>query len=83
MQRRATKLIPSLQHLPYTERLRVLGLPLLYYCRRRGDMIMTYQILHAGVDLCPQSFFKLADAPNRRRPNPDGTRSVSESSLTA
>ena len=66
VQRKATKLIPAIKDLPYTERLRVLGLPSLYYRRRRGDMILTYQLLHEGVDLNPESFIMLAgDGPTR------------------
>ena len=41
VQRKATKLVPSIRHLPYKERLRCLGLPSLKYQRLCGDMIMT------------------------------------------
>ena len=69
VQRRATKLIPAIKYLTYTERLRVLGLPSLYYRRHRGDMILTYQLLHEGVDLNPESFITLAgDGPTRGHP---------------
>ena len=57
VQRRATKKVPDLCHLPYQHRLRALGLPSLYYRRRRGDMIAVYQVLHGGLDLDPLSFF--------------------------
>ena len=46
VQRRATKLIPNLNNLTYTERLQKLKLPTLVYRRTRGDMIETYKILH-------------------------------------
>ena len=56
VQRRATKLVPDLRRLPYTDRLRELGLPSLYYRRRRGDMVTVYQMIHAGIDLDPSCF---------------------------
>ena len=49
VQRRATKLVPELRHLPYQQRLRILNLPSLYYRRRRGDMIAVYQLLHGRL----------------------------------
>ena len=57
VQRRATKMVPELRHLSYSERLQELNLPSLYHRRRRGDMIMVYQLLHGGIDLDPQDFF--------------------------
>ena len=46
VQRRATKLIQSIKHLPYEERLRHLKLPILHHRRRRGDMIQVYKIMN-------------------------------------
>ena len=60
VQRRATRLVEDVRTLSYPERLRSLGLPSLYYRRRRGDMIMVYQMLHGGVDLQPDDFFSPA-----------------------
>jgi hypothetical protein len=44
VQRRATKLIPSLKNLEYADRLRKLKMPTLKYRRYRGDMIETFKI---------------------------------------
>ena len=49
VQKRATRMISSLKTLPYEERLRALNLPSLYYHRKRGDMILVYQIFHGLV----------------------------------
>ena len=50
VQRRATKLIPSIKDLSYEERLKKLRLPTLTYRRARGDMIETYKMLSGEYD---------------------------------
>ena len=50
VQRRATKLIPSLKNLSYEDRLRRLKLPSLAYRRTRDDMIETYKMLSGDYD---------------------------------
>ena len=57
VQRRATKLIPEIRHLPYQNRLRLLGLPSLQYRRRRGDMITMFGIMHGRVGIRREDFF--------------------------
>ncbi|KAK4293458.1 hypothetical protein Pmani_033846 [Petrolisthes manimaculis] len=52
VQRRATKLVPELSHLPYEERCQRLGLQTLSDRRKRGDMIQTYKLLHGFDDHC-------------------------------
>ena len=57
IQRRATKLVPSLKVLPYEEeRLLKLKLPSLLHRRRRGDMIQVYKIKSA-MDRIEHSLF--------------------------
>ena len=63
IQRRATRLIPSLKGLSYEERLRALKLPSLEHPRMRGDMIQVFKILK-GIDrlddLDPDQFFTMS-----------------------
>ena len=49
VQRRATKMIPSLRNLPYEERLKRLGMFSLRHRRLRGDMIEVFKVIH-GID---------------------------------
>ena len=46
VQRRATKLVPNLKKITYSERLKKLNIPTLKYRRIRGDMINVYKILN-------------------------------------
>ena len=46
VQHRATRLIPSIRCLPYSERLRAMELPSLIHRRFRGDAIEVYKYLH-------------------------------------
>ena len=50
VQKRATKLVISLKHLSYKDRLVQLGLPTLKYIRLRGDMIEVYIIINQKYD---------------------------------
>ena len=50
VQKRATKLIISLKHLPYMERLKQLKLPILKYRRLRGDMMEVFKLVHNYYD---------------------------------
>jgi len=43
VQKRATKILPQLKHMYYSDRLKACKLPLLHYRRIRGDMIETYK----------------------------------------
>ena len=50
VQKRATKLIPALKHLPYKDRLKACNMSTLHYRRGRGDMIKTYKIVSGIYD---------------------------------
>jgi ribonuclease P/MRP protein subunit RPP40 len=66
VQRRATKMVPTLKDLPYESRLEQLNIPTLYYRRKRGDMIQVYKIMK-GIDrISADIFFKRAPCPSTR-----------------
>jgi len=50
MKKKATKILPQLEHKNYTERLIACKLPTLHFRRIRGDMIETYKILSGKYD---------------------------------
>ena len=50
VQRRATKMVPTLRDLSYPLRLKKLDLPTLVYRRSRGDMIETFKIMTGVYD---------------------------------
>ena len=52
VQRRATKLIPEIRHMPYEDRLNELDLLTLEERRIRGDLIQFYKIIHKIDRVC-------------------------------
>ena len=65
-QRRATKLVREIAHLPYSERLNILGLPSLEYRRLRADMVETYKILNDIDHADKQQLFELDNTGRTR-----------------
>ena len=51
VQKRATKILPQLKHMNYSDRLKACKLPSLHYRRIRGDMIKTYKIMTGKYDI--------------------------------
>ena len=66
VQRRATKQVQALSHLPYQARLRALRLPSLHYRRIRGDMITLYQILTGNWRVSADDFFQRESSDRTR-----------------
>ena len=56
VQRRATKIVPSLKDLSYSDRLKKLNLETLEYRRRRADLLETYRIMN-GDHIIDQSCY--------------------------
>ena len=59
VQQRATKLIPEVKHLSYSERLKSLKLPTLEYRRQRADQIQVFKIMNELEDLKRESLFEM------------------------
>ena len=75
VQRRATKLVPELKNLSYSNRLQKLNLPTLKYRRRRADVIEAYRIItsqhtingNCQCTLCPdKQLLELSTNTNTR-----------------
>ena len=62
VQKRATKLVKSISHLPYGERLKKLNLTTLYYRRQRADV---FRIIKGIDKLDIGNFFELNCRPSR------------------
>ena len=61
VQRRFTRMITVLQHLPYDERLTILNLTTLSTRRLRGDLIEAFKIMKGYEKASPQVWFDYSD----------------------
>ena len=59
VQRRATRLIPSLRDLSYENRMRKLKLPSLMYRRKRGDVLYMYKLVHGHLGIAKEDLFRI------------------------
>ena len=60
VQRRATKMLPSLRDFSYEDRLKQMKLPSLKHRRQRGDLIQVYKIFNDIDDIAPELFFTVS-----------------------
>ena len=60
VQRRAIRLVKSVKHLPYPERLKKLGLPTLEYRRQCADVLQVFKILQGIDNIDSDKFFTLS-----------------------
>ena len=65
VQKRATKMIPSLKKLSYEERLKTMDLPSLSYRRRRGDLIEAYKYTHGCYNVNENLLKRETDSKTR------------------
>ena len=61
VQKRATKLVKCVSHLPYSVMLRAFGLPTLEYRRERADVTRVYKILHDMDKMDRHKLFIMSD----------------------
>ena len=66
IQRRATRTLAGLQDTPYTERLRILGLPSLQYRRLRDDMILLYRLVNNDIGIDFSELFTISSVTSTR-----------------
>ena len=68
VQRRATRAIPSLRHLAYSNRLQALDLPSLWFRRFREDLIATYKVANGNQGMREALEYRHRDPRTRGHP---------------
>jgi len=58
---KATKILPALKKLSYSERLKICQIPTLHYRRIRGDMIEMYKLVTRKYQTCIAPTFQAED----------------------
>ena len=66
VQRRATKLIPELQHMCYSDRLKALNLTTLENRRIRGDLIQVFRIIKGFDKVAADNLFSVSHSSRTR-----------------
>ena len=59
--RRATKLVRTISHLTYQERLKCIGLPSLEYRRERAELVEVCKIMNGISDVDKEKFFTISN----------------------
>ena len=65
VQRRASRILSTLRHLSYSERLQELNLPTLLYRRRRADLVQVFKIIKGIDDIPIDGFFQISESTTR------------------
>lgn len=66
VQRRVTKLIPSIRHKNYEQRLEIANIPSLETRRLRGDLIQVFKILNRFDNVCASNYFEISQESRTR-----------------
>ena len=66
VKQRATKIIPTIRNLEYTERLKHLKLPTLTFRRQRADMLQLFKMMRGIDNVEVEKFFKIREKTSTR-----------------
>ncbi len=83
VQHRATKMLSSISHLSYSDRLKELNLPSLSFRRMRGDAIEMYKYCHNNYSVANKPFTLVSDINNQSVTRNHGFKVKKEKSAKA